>query len=1070
VTNTARFPTLLTDDERRRMAVAAASITQLAEWWDEGSIHASRDPRAAEEAMHALRAWLQAFSPKDPEAFDRRLGWDELTRAHALELLSPGLEPDAAFVIPVWLEWIDRVLAEVHLRSSPLGDGGREGWMAAGDPLPFVELLAPMVRAGAAVLAQRAGARALAGATPDAHGALRAQLARELARVTELALYQRFRTHLTDRVLEAAPAPADDPYADWIRQMLTGGLASLLSEYPVLARQLATVLDGWVDASADLLRRLDADRTVIEQTFAGGAAIGVAVDVDPALSDPHDGRRRVARVRFESGLQIVYKPREVELESRFSAFLGWLAEQGLSPAHTMIRVLSRGEYGWVECAVRAPLADARSANRYFWQCGSLLAVAHLLRGRDLHMENLIATEAGPALIDLELLFEPPVGPVAAEDEDVAGGGCRVEDTCLSTGLVSFIESGADGTLFDVGALRGGGQGTAALAQRRWKDLASAALHFVEERTFRVRADNRATLGGDVLEPEVFAGAMLAGFADTYRLLLSKREALLNPEGPLMAFAGLTTRVIPRATNQYGLLLHVLNQPRYQARGVKRSAAMDVLHRVFAGAPQRPPAWDLVRAERRALEEMDIPLFSIRTDDTRVTANGAVVLPDHFDRPGLDAVVERLNGLSETDLDRQLSAIERALAASVTSRYGARLDDAPATPEDDLLAFARWIAMELVERRGAETLDLHPPGGGARACHLYDGSLGPALFLAALWSVTGESSWRDAAHQALATVTRQLDTAELAPDEPIGGCSGIASIVYGLALTGLLLDDPGAGETARRWRDHVTRERILRDRILDVVGGAAGCIMALLAARSVVGDDGVLALAAACGDHLLATALPTGQGWAWPAADGRLYVGFAHGAAGIGAALARLASDTGEERFAAAAERAFAFVEAEYMPARRNWNLAANPAAGAAPARAMTAWCHGAPGIALAMAAVGPILPIAGDRLDTARETTAQAPAHKADHVCCGNFGRVDALLTVGRLCHASEALDAAVRLVQQSCLRARRRGHFRLSASPFEYSIYDPSFFRGLSGIGYQLLRLRTPDRLPSIAALEAIG
>ena len=42
----------------------------------------------------------------------------------------------------------------------------------------------------------------------------------------------------------------------------------------------------------------------------------------------------------------------------------------------------------------------------FERCGGLIALAYLFRGRDLHMENLIATSGGPVLIDLELLFEP----------------------------------------------------------------------------------------------------------------------------------------------------------------------------------------------------------------------------------------------------------------------------------------------------------------------------------------------------------------------------------------------------------------------------------------------------------------------------------------------------------------------------------------------------------------------------------------------------------------------------------------------------------------------------------------
>ena len=47
--------------------------------------------------------------------------------------------------------------------------------------------------------------------------------------------------------------------------------------------------------------------------------------------------------------------------------------------------------------------------------------------------------------------------------------------------------------------------------------------------------------------------------------------------------------------------------------------------------------------------------------------------------------------------------------------------------------------------------------------------------------------------------------------------------------------------------------------------------------------------------------------------------------------------------------------------------------------------------------------------------------------------------------------------------RAIKRHHFELPASRFNYEIYLPGFFEGLSGIGYQLLRVAKPECFPSI-------
>jgi len=92
----------------------------------------------------------------------------------------------------------------------------------------------------------------------------------------------------------------------------------------------------------------------------------------------------------------------------------------------------------------------------------------------------------------------------------------------------------------------------------------------------------------------------------------------------------------------------------------------------------------------------------------------------------------------------------------------------------------------------------------------------------------------------------------------------------------------------------------------------------------------------------------------------------------------------------------------------------------------------------------------------------------ADHLCCGNMGRCESLFTTGRRLMRREAVEGSRRLARVVIARARKAGHFCLAANGFEYRIFDPGFFRGVSGIGYTLLRLAAPSSLPSIAAFEA--
>jgi lantibiotic modifying enzyme len=136
--------------------------------------------------------------------------------------------------------------------------------------------------------------------------------------------------------------------------------------------------------------------------------------------------------------------------------------------------------------------------------------------------------------------------------------------------------------------------------------------------------------------------------------------------------------------------------------------------------------------------------------------------------------------------------------------------------------------------------------------------------------------------------------------------------------------------------------------------------------------------------------------------------------------------------------------------------------------AMLAWCHGAPGIIQGLCRELDILPKTAilSQLDAALRLVARDEPAQVDHLCCGAFGRVDALLAAARSWGRSDLEDAAWQLAEAVTQRAIARGHFRLSGAGVDYRVYDPGFFRGLSGIGYQWLRL-ADSSLPSIPGFE---
>jgi lantibiotic modifying enzyme len=133
---------------------------------------------------------------------------------------------------------------------------------------------------------------------------------------------------------------------------------------------------------------------------------------------------------------------------------------------------------------------------------------------------------------------------------------------------------------------------------------------------------------------------------------------------------------------------------------------------------------------------------------------------------------------------------------------------------------------------------------------------------------------------------------------------------------------------------------------------------------------------------------------------------------------------------------------------------------------MCAWCNGAPGIGLARIGAMDILEsdIIRKHIHSAMQTTIEHVMQPRDHLCCGNMGRAEVLLTAGTRLSRPEWVEEAVKLASQTTDRSKKNGSFSLS---FRHGFYNPSLFQGAVGVGYNLLRLTQQEHLPSVLLLE---
>jgi len=224
-----------------------------------------------------------------------------------------------------------------------------------------------------------------------------------------------------------------------------------------------------------------------------------------------------------------------------------------------------------------------------------------------------------------------------------------------------------------------------------------------------------------------------------------------------------------------------------------------------------------------------------------------------------------------------------------------------------------------------------------------------------------------------------------------------------------------------------------------------------------------------GEGLLsqAQALDHGIGWIVPATGERPLTGFSQGAAGIAWALQELAALSGEERFHAAAFDAIAYERSLFSPDEGNWpDLRAfdEPAMSGGQDKFMLAWSHGAPGIGLAQLRSLRHLDDPATRTEieiAVRTTLAQGFGH--NHCLChGDFGNLELLLQTSQILGSEwrEHIDRLTAIIVHSIDTVGW-----LCGNPMR--LESPGLMTGLAGIGYELLCLAEPQRVPSVLLLE---
>lgn len=1043
----------------------------------------------------ALAAWQKVIAAHEPEQWTRRLNWDGLE--HQTARLAVSDEQHIPDQPPSWMATLDKIRAEL----GSVVDSAREFPVLPQRNKPTVAFQEFWLPVTAWALTQLKSSLALCVTqhiSPDAWDSMRLALLQRLSNISESVLFAIFnRERNFDAMMNAYLSIGDSASASlpttiydlFVKRNQEDSLQAVFSEFPVLGRHLVTTIELWHATMAEFLSRLARDRELLSRTYKVDSTALVA-NLTLGLSDPHRGGRVVVIVHFVGNTKdapltkVVYKPKDMCLDDAYQRAIRALPlETGQAPLRILKLVACQG-YGYMEFVEHRPAKDDTELERFYINAGRLTAVLYILGCTDCHYENLIADGDQLVLIDTETLFEAKlrnlVNDAAAQPQSRSEMQVRLSSSVTRSGLLPCWEFiGEAKQAIDVSAL--GAESPIEVTQKKsgWIGINSDGMMagLIEQPSevpgslpYSVGKRNRFN---EFLEP------FCNEFHRTLLQFIQHRTAWIEPDGILDSFCGLPRRLVVRPTQTYYQIKMQLTEPDALRSASAQGFVLEKLALAFLTAPKKPKHWNIFKAELRDMEMLDVPIFEHFVDSTDLSLpHGMGKVQGFIEISGLESCRTRLRKLNLDDIDLQLRLIRGVSSArwiQLDATSVIHTDDRSAManqsvgesttkhPQQSLTEKARLqeaarIAANLqrdaisVEHGRIDWLGLSLGDDSVRMSYglldpsMYSGTSGIAVFFAALGPV----------HLPLARACVS-ETLELAlnghagllwrwwRDQPLGinGCGGTL-----LALEILSKLDAAQADrystAADRLIGALQADRLTVDKEFDIMAGCSGLIGALLRRGTLQS----IALAKKAGDHLIASQNERG-GWTLP--NKQCYLGFAHGSAGICAALSALYGVTGEMRFVQKIALSLSLEQTYFHKQSNNWLTYID---GKSPPR--TTWCHGAPGIALSRlcllsnnvtaAQIGTraYAQVQSD-LDLSLNTTANfRSAAPLDHLCCGTFGRSGILRLAGRTTEASQIdLIAYTAATQQGGLYGF--GHTAL--------VETPSLFRGSAGVGLSLLQ-----------------
>lgn len=1046
-----------------------------------------------------IQLWHNNFKKDSLDYFDKRISWEGLNLNNISNLLYCNPKQD----ISEWHKILELIITTIKTNSSKVD---LSDIIEVNSDIPFQDYFAFIIKIAEQQLLSHIDKEKLYSIfSKKSINDLKIRLLKQLSELCSETLFLEFSksrtsgSELLSKFLNTNLNSAYYKYSNYnsfIQRLLTENGIDFFLKYPVLAKFISITILNWINSNLIFINNVIKDYKSIIKYFHLRGNINEPLkinSIESNLSDYHNSGQSVLILEFANKSKIVYKPKSLSIDYCYNKFLQWVNDHGFSRRFKLLRILHMGnkEYGYSEFIEYNGCKIETEIEEFYFKSGALLCIFHLLRATDCHFENFIAHGHDIILVDCETLLQP--NAKSAKTNKISTNAYpEYFNSVLRTGFLPIWKFNKDHKYsYDVSGIGPFDIKVGIAKEKSWINTNTDEMSRGYSQVQIPFPKNIPLFNDKPINACDYVNDIIAGFSDMYSFLLWHKDLLLGINSPLMAFRNKKNRFIFRGTEVYGYALKESQRTEYLTNGLYNSIKLDMLSRAHLWPDEKGELWNIYKFEIDQLNNLDIPFFKISTssrglilDDTRIKS--------YFNNSGFKEMITVLSNLSQFDLYKQLDVIEGTMLARNIKpeisektkkkvvefkKYKHRLFE-PNQFINEAIDIARIIVERSIIDDGKMTwrpliIDSisnryqYKPIG----YNLYNGKCGIALFLSALYYVTKDDKYK---HLTLKCISDVLDI--LAKPNSveaikgigslgIGAGDGISSIIYSLVKISYFLNDQGIITKAENAASLINEEMILSD-YYDILGGSAGCLLGLITLYKENKNQNTLSLAKSCGNYLVKNQkCLNGSTPTWYDNDNIPLMGFSHGAAGISYSLLMLYKLTSDEKYKKSAAQGIIF-EQEYFDKLETKFKKRRDLIDVSELK--TSWCNGTSGIVLGR--IGGISEYSNakiqDEIAAGIDSVLKTNLHFVDHVCCGNFGRIETLLYYGHFNNNLRILGEVNNRTSILINKAHDRGGFLIHPKiPKKFT--TPGFFQGLAGIGYQLLRIANPYEIPSILLFE---